>query len=92
MNRHESYVERSAADEIRQASEVGYAYIDLSQLWSKVDISGRGNSSVVATVPLWSLADKKDFDNSGFLPEDANFQFQVCMHAVFILIVTFMIQ
>jgi hypothetical protein len=92
VNRHESYVERSAADEIRQASEVGYAYIDLSQLWTKVDISGRGHTSVIATIPLWSLADKSDFDNSGYLPEDESFQFQVRMNILTIIFLSFLIQ
>ena len=77
VNRHESYVERSISDEIRQASEIGYAYIDLSQLWTKVGISGRSDTSVTVTIPVWSLADKTEFDNNGHLPEGESFQFQV---------------
>lgn len=82
MSRHD--VERSSAEEIRQASEVGYAYIDLSQLWTKVDVSGRGNTSITATIPLWSLTDKNDFDHSGHLPEDETFQFQVSLNKLYI--------
>jgi hypothetical protein len=77
VNRHESYTERSASDEIRHATEVGYAYIDLSQLWTRVDVLRRHSTSVTVTIPVWSFVDKDEFDSSGFLPRDESFKFQV---------------